>query len=89
MAESWWGGGGVAQQCGRDILGGGIGINLLVKLNCTDKYIYIGISEGGEFWVNGRYICIYIYLAEGGGWDLTKQLGNVIIIMLGLVGLFN
>ena len=28
---------GVAQQCGRDILGGGIGINLLVKLNCTDK----------------------------------------------------
>ena len=30
-------GGGVAQQCGRDILGGGIGINLFVKLNCTDK----------------------------------------------------
>ena len=26
-------------------------------------------------------------LSEGGGWDLTKQLGN--IIMLGLVGLFN
>ena len=25
---------------------------LLVKLNCTEKkiYIYIGISEGGEFW---------------------------------------
>ena len=37
------GGVGVAQQCSRDILGGGIGINLLVKLNCTDKYIYIYI----------------------------------------------
>ena len=26
--------------------------NLLVKLDCTDKYIYIyiGISEGGTFW---------------------------------------
>ena len=23
---------------------------LLVKLNCTEKSIYIGISEGGEFW---------------------------------------
>ena len=46
----------------------------------------VGISEGGEFWVNGRYICKYMYLSEG--WDLTKQLGYV-IIMLGLVGLFN
>ena len=24
LSESCWGGGGVAQQCGRDILGGGI-----------------------------------------------------------------
>ena len=37
----------------------------------------------------GRYICIYIYLSEGGGLDFTKQLGNEIIIILGLVGLFN
>ena len=29
--------------------------------------------------MGGRYICIYIYLSEGGGWDLAKQLGNVII----------
>ena len=29
-----------------------------------------------------------MYLSEGGGWHLTKQLGYV-IIMLGLVGLFN
>ena len=50
-------------------------------------YIYIlSISEGGEFWIKGRYI--FIYMSEGGGWNLTKQLGNV-IIMLGLVGLFN
>ena len=42
------------------------------------------ISEGGEFWVKGRYICICLRV---GGWDLTKQLGCV-LIMLGLVWLF-
>ena len=25
------------------------------------------MGEGGEFWVKGRYICIYMYLSEGGG----------------------
>ena len=29
-----------------------------------------------------------MYLSEGGGWNLTKKLGYV-IIMLGLVWLFN
>ena len=28
-----------------------------------------------------------MYLSEGGGWDFTKQLGNEIILILGLVGL--
>ena len=30
-----------------------------------------------------------VYPKEGGGWDFTKQLGNEIIIIFGLVGLFN
>ena len=30
-----------------------------------------------------------MYLSKSGGWDFTKQLGNVIISILGLVGLFN
>ena len=55
-------------------------------------YIYIGISEGGGFYVKGEiylYISIYMYLSEGGGWGFAKQFGNVILIILGLVGLFN
>ena len=33
----------------------------------------IGISEGGSFWVKGRYICIYMYLSEGGGLGSYKK----------------
>ena len=40
-------------------------------------------------YIEVRVQCVCMYFSEGEGWDFTKQLGNVIIIMLGLVGLFN
>ena len=38
--------------------------------------IYIGISDGGKFWVKGRYIYIYIYmyLSDGGDGILPNNL---------------
>ena len=36
----------------------------------------------------GRYICIYMYLSEGGGLGSYQKKLGCVIIMLGLVWLF-
>ena len=70
------GGWGIAQQCVRDILGGVISKfkdNLLYWLNeSVQIYIYIGISEGGGFWVKGD---IYIFVW---GWWAVWLHNNVV-----------
>ena len=53
--------------------------NLIYSLNESvqiNRYIYIGISDGGEFWVRGGGE-IYMYLSESGVGILTNSVVGI------------